>query len=273
MLSIQFLTLLSGRLRYSKFLLLSLHDNMSNSQKTVLITGGARRIGNVIAHLLHASGFNIMIHYRSSSSDADKLITDLNNIRADSAASVQGDLLDVNCIPRIIEQTIDTFGRLDVLINNASTFYPTPIELIDNEFWTDLVGSNLKAPMFMVKSATKHLRDNNGCIINIVDIYARTPLSNHPIYCSAKAGLEMLTKSLARDLAPEIRVNGVSPGAILWPEHETHTEKQDELLKKVPMGRMGTPEDIAKTVRFLIEDGTYITGQIIAVDGGRSVVI
>ena len=246
---------------------------MSNSAKTVLITGGARRIGNVIAHKLHACGFNIMVHYRSSSNAADQLIKELNSIRKDSAASVQGDLLDINCIPGIVETTINTFGRLDVLINNASTFYPTPIELIDNEFWTDLIGSNLKAPTFMAKSATKHLREHNGSIINIVDIYARTPLSNHPIYCSAKAGLEILTKSLARDLAPEIRVNGISPGAILWPEHETHTEKQDELLKKVPLGRMGSPDDIAKTARFLIEEGTYITGQIIAVDGGRSVVI
>lgn len=260
-------------LRYSKFLLLNLHDNMSNSQRTVLITGGARRIGNVIAHTLHKSGFNVMVHYRSSSSAADTLIKELNAIRKDSAASVQGDLLDINCIPGIIESTIETFDRLDCLVNNASTFYPTPIELIDNEFWNDLIGSNLKAPMFMVKSATKHLRESNGCIINIVDIYARTPLEDHPIYCSAKAGLEMLTKSLARDLAPQIRVNGVSPGAILWPEHETHTLKQEELLKKVPMGRMGSPEDIAKTVRFLVEEGTYITGQIIAVDGGRSVVI
>lgn len=246
---------------------------MSNSEKTVLITGGARRIGNVIAHTLHDSGYNIMVHYRSSSNDADKLIKELNATRPNSAASVQGDLLDINCIPGIVETTIETFGRLDVLINNASTFYPTPIELIDNEFWNDLVGSNLKAPMFMVKAATKHLRESNGCIINIVDIYARTPLSKHPIYCSAKAGLEMLTKSLARDLAPQIRVNGVSPGAILWPENESHPLKQDELLKKVPMQRMGSPDDIAKTVRFLIDDAPYITGQIIAVDGGRSVVI
>lgn len=246
---------------------------MSNSKKTVLITGGARRIGNVMAQSLHKSGHNIMVHYRSSSSDADTLVKKLNATRENSAAAVQGDLLDISCIPGIIEKTIETFGRLDVLINNASTFYPTPIELIDNEFWNDLIGSNLKAPMFMVKSATKHLRESNGCIINIVDIYARTPLSDHPIYCSAKAGLEMLTKSLARDLAPQIRVNAVSPGAILWPEHESHPLKQEELLKKIPMGRMGAPEDVAKTVRFLIEDAPYITGQIIAVDGGRSVVI
>ena len=246
---------------------------MSNSSKTVLITGGARRIGNVTARTLHNHGFNVMVHYRSSAADANALVDELNSIRADSAASTQCDLLDINCIPGVVESTIDTFGRLDCLINNASTFYPTPIELIENDFWVDLMGSNLKAPTFMVKSAAKYLRESNGCIINIVDIYARTPLSDHPIYCSAKAGLEMLTKSLARDLAPEVRVNGISPGAILWPEHETHTLNQEELLKKIPMQRMGTPEDIANTARFLIQDASYITGQIIAVDGGRSVVI
>jgi len=270
-------------LRYSKFLLFSLHENMSNNQskhqskpsnnKTVLITGGAKRIGNVIARLLHAKGYNIVVHYRSSADAADQLIQSLNKNRVNSAAMVQGDLLDIASIPNIVNTTIDTFDSLDVLINNASTFYPTPIELINEEFWTDLVGSNLRAPMFMVKSAAPHLRSTNGCIINLVDIYAQKPLSDHPIYCSAKAGLEMLTKSLAIDLAPEIRVNGVSPGAIMWPEHDTHPLKQSELLEKVPLKRMGEPEEIAKTVRFLVEDATYISGQIITVDGGRSVVI
>ena len=246
---------------------------MDKGQKTVLITGGAKRIGNQIGHLLHASGYNIMVHYRSSANAANILVNDLNKERENSAASVQGDLIDIDAIPNIIEQTIGTFGRLDVLVNNASTFYPTPIELIEIDFWNDLVGSNLRAPAFMVKSAAKHLRESNGCIINIVDIYAQKPLSNHPLYCSAKAGLEMLTKSLARDLAPEIRVNGVSPGAILWPEQGNSEVTQEDLLERVPLKRMGEPNDIAKTVRFLIDEGTYITGQIIAVDGGRSVVI
>ena len=245
---------------------------MSKETSTVLITGGARRIGNQIAKTLHSSGHNIMVHYRSSSGEADELVRELNELRSDSAGSVQGDLLDIDTIPLVINKTVDTFGSLDVLINNASTFYPTPIELINEEFWNDLIGSNLKAPMFLVKSAKPHLTKSKGCIINIVDVYARKPLSDHPIYCSAKAGLEMLTKSLARDLAPEVRVNGVSPGAILWPENET-VENQQIVLEKVPLQRMGDPTDIAKTVKFLIEDGTYITGQIIAVDGGRSVVI
>ena len=244
-----------------------------SKNKTVLITGGAKRIGSAIAHALHAENYNVMVHYRSSAGAAEGLIQDLNDIRSDSAASICADLLDTASIPDIVNGTVDIFGSLDVLINNASTFYPTPIELINEEFWSDLVGSNLKAPMFMVKSAAPHLRAANGCIINLVDIYARKPLSDHPIYCSAKAGLEMLTKSLARDLAPEIRVNGVSPGAILWPENDSETENQTELIKKVPLNRMGDPDDIAKTVRFLAEDAPYISGQIIAVDGGRSVVI
>lgn len=259
-------------MRYSKFLIFLMHQIMSDSCKTALITGGARRIGSVIADTLHQSGYNIMIHYRSSAGEAQALTAKLNGIRENSAATVQGDLLDIASIPSIVDTTVETFGRLDVLVNNASTFYPTPIELIDEEFWLDLMGSNLKAPAFMVKSAAKHIREVKGCIINIVDIYARKPLPNHPIYCSAKAGLEMLTKSLALDLAPEIRVNGVSPGAILWPEGNSSLD-QSALLEKIPLNRMGDPNDIANLVRFLVEEGRYITGQVIAVDGGRSVVI
>jgi len=238
---------------------------------TTLITGGAKRIGKEIALAMHAAEHNIMVHYRSSAQAADQLVTELNRLRPGSAASTQADLLDLDSIPGVIDDTINAFGRLDVLVNNASTFYPTPIELIDQEFWNDLVGSNLAAPAFMVKSAVEHLRESRGCIINILDIYARMPLGNHPLYCSAKAGLEMLTKSLAKDLAPDIRVNGVSPGAILWPENGNSEISQAELLEKIPLARMGHPQDVAKTVRFLISDADYITGQIIAVDGGRSV--
>lgn len=259
-------------MRYSKFLVLNLHEQM-NSSDTTLITGGAKRIGREIAHTMHAAGHNIMIHYRSSAQASDTLVQELNSLRSDSAAAVQADLLDIGSIPRVIDETISTFGQLNVLINNASTFYPTPIELIEDDFWNDIVGSNLKAPAFMVKAAVPHLRASSGCIINIVDIYARQPLPNHPLYCSAKAGLEMLTKSLARDLAPEIRVNGVSPGAILWPENGNSELSQSQLLEKIPLGRMGEPKDVAKTVRFLVTEGDYITGQIIQVDGGRSVMI
>jgi len=246
---------------------------MKSSHKTALITGGAKRIGLAIANTLHAADYNIMVHYRSSSSAAAKLVDELNTKRPNSAAMVQCDLMDTNSIPGVIEATVTEFERLDVLVNNASTFYPTPIELVNIQFWQDLIGSNLKAPAFLVKYAAPYLRAHNGCIINITDIYAERPLSNHPIYCSAKAGLEMLTKSLAKDLAPEIRANGVSPGAILWPETGNPEANKEELIARIPLQCMGEPSDIANTVKFLVADAPYITGQIIAVDGGRSIMI
>jgi pteridine reductase len=246
---------------------------MSNTLPTALVTGGAKRIGYQIAHTLHGAGYNIMVHYRSSAGAASDLVNELNALRAETAASVAGDLLDIDTIPQIIDATIDAFGQLDVLVNNASTFYPTPIEIINDEFWNDLIGSNLKAPAFLIKSAVPHLRKTKGCVVSVIDIYAERPLSNHPIYCAAKAGLEMLTKSLARDLAPQIRVNGVSPGAILWPKNGNDEISQAALLERVPLERMGHPEEVANAVKFLVVDGTYITGQTIAVDGGRSVVI
>ena len=226
-----------------------------------------------MAITLHQAGHNIVVHYRSSAGPAGELVTQLNQVRPDSAMAVQGELLDINAIPALVAQAVDAFDGLDVLINNASTFYPTPIELIQDEFWNDLMGSNLKAPAFMVKACAKHLRERRGSIINIVDIHSRRPMANHPVYCSAKAGLEMLTLSLARDLAPDIRVNGVAPGAILWPEKDAGMATQDEVLEKIPLQRMGDPEDVARLVKFLVDEADYITGQIIAVDGGRSVMI
>jgi len=258
---------------YSKFLVIYLHENMSQETKTILITGGAKRIGRQMALTLHQAGHNIVVHYRSSAGAASELVSQLNSDRDNSAVALQGELLDAASIPALVAKAAEAFGYIDVLINNASTFYPTPIELLQDEFWNDLIGSNLKAPAFLAKECVPYIRKRNGSIINIVDIHARKPMANHPIYCSAKAGLEMLTMSLARDLAPDIRVNGVSPGAILWPENNSGMADQTDVLEKIPMGRMGQPEDVAKLVRFLIDDGDYITGQIIAVDGGRSVVI
>ncbi len=246
---------------------------MNTSAKTILITGGAKRIGRQIALTMHDAGHNVVIHYRSSSSAAASLVNQLNETRTDSAIAIQGDLLDIACIPGMIRECIQQYGRLDALINNASSFYPTPIELLEDDFWNDLVGSNLKAPAFLAKHSAKHLREFGGSIINIVDIHAKNPMANHPIYCSAKAGLEMLTKALARDLAPDIRVNAVSPGAILWPEQPSGEDTQAEVIKKIPLQRMGEPEDIANMVRFLVDEAHYVTGQIIAVDGGRSVMI
>lgn len=244
---------------------------MMTKNKTILITGGAKRIGQEIAKTMHQAGYNIMVHYRSSAGLASELVASFNNLRENSAASVQADMLDINSIPKVIDKTLETFGQLDCLINNASTFYPTPIQLINEQYWDDLIGSNLKAPTFLVKEAMPHLKKQQGCIINIVDIYAERPLKNHPIYCAAKAGLQSLTKSLAYDLAPAIRVNAVAPGAILWPENTMSDKVQKKLLKRIPLKRVGEPEDIAKTVKFLINDAPYITGQIITVDGGRSV--
>ncbi len=246
---------------------------MSHQAKTVLITGGAKRIGRQMAITLHQAGYNIVVHYRSSEGPASELVAQLNHDRPESALALQGELLDTRAIPALVSKAVDAFSGLDVLINNASTFYPTPIELIEDEFWNDLMGSNLKAPAFMAKACVKHLRERQGCIINILDIHARKPMAQHPVYCAAKAGLEMLTLSLARDLAPSIRVNGVSPGAILWPENDAGMASQDEVLEKIPMQRMGQPEDVAKLVTFLVDDADYITGQVIAVDGGRSVMI
>lgn len=241
--------------------------------KTVLITGGAKRIGRQMAIRLHEAGHNIALHYRSSSAEANILVSQFNQARENSAIAIQADLLDMGAIPLVVDRALETFGQLDVLINNASTFYPTPIELLEEAFWNDLVGSNLKAPAFMVKHCTPSLRESQGSIINILDIHAQRPMANHPIYSAAKAGLEMLTKSLARDLAPQIRVNGVSPGAILWPEDDSGMESQEQVLQKIPLNRLGQPEDIAGLVCFLVDQATYITGQVIAVDGGRSVVI
>lgn len=244
---------------------------MTTNNKTLLITGGAKRIGQEIAKTMHQAGYNIMVHFRSSAAMANNLVNEFNKARENSASSVQADMLDINSIPKIVDATIEKFGRIDCLINNASTFYPTPIQLINEEYWDDLIGSNLKAPIFLVKEAAPHIKEQQGSIINIVDIYAERPLENHPIYCAAKSGLQNLTKSLARDLAPDIRVNAIAPGAILWPENTMSEKAQKKLLKRVPLKRVGEPQDIAKTAKFLIMDAPYISGQIIAVDGGRSV--
>jgi pteridine reductase len=237
----------------------------------VLITGAGRRIGACIARTLHAHGANIAIHYRGSAADADSLAAEFNAARSDSALTVQADLLDTKRLAALVAEVVQKTGRLDALINNASTFYPTPLEEVTEAHWDDLLGTNLKAPLFLSKAAAPHLRKSAGAIINIVDIHAQRPLKNHPVYGPAKAALGMLTRSLARDLAPTIRVNGVSPGAILWPEDGMDEKTEKIILKQVPLQRTGAPEDIANTILFLLKDAPYITGQIIAVDGGRSI--
>lgn len=241
--------------------------------KVVLITAGAKRVGAAICRKLHLRGASLMVHYRSSLEEAQGLETELNQIRPGSVALVQADLLDISQIPRLISQTIQKFGKLDALINNASSFFATPVGAITEAGWDDLIGSNLKAPLFLSQEAAPHLKNQLGCIVNIVDIHADRPLKNYVIYSSAKAGLSSLTRSLALELAPEIRVNGVSPGPILWPENDEWKDLsvRQSIISKTLLKRMGEPDDIARTVLFLIADAPYITGQIIAVDGGRSV--
>ncbi|MGH1428206.1 MAG: pteridine reductase [Arenicella sp.] len=246
-------------------------NKLDNIAKVALITGGARRIGAEIAKTLHYDGYNILVHYRHSSDDAKQLCADLNGIRPNSCHSFQADLADSDAYEKIIQNTIHTYGQLDALINNASSFYPTPIEEVTEAQWQDLLTSNLKAPIFLSKYATPWLKKTKGSIINIIDIYANRPLANHPIYCAAKAGTQSLTKSLARDLNGEVRVNGVAPGAILWPEDDAGVDPQQAILARIPMNTLGEPQDIAKTIRFLLNDAPYINGQIISVDGGRSV--
>ena len=247
-----------------------MQNNTALTGKTLLITGAARRIGAEIVRMLHAEGMNIVLHYRNSRSEAEALQKELEANRPDSVSLVQGDLLDVSVMPRLVEETIQRWGRLDVLINNASTFYSTPVGSITEEDWDKLVGSNLKAPLFLIQAAADELRKQQGCIVNIIDIHAFRPLKGYPVYSPAKAGLKTLTESMARELGPEIRVNGVAPGAILWPEQEeAYGEQHLEIIERTALKREGEPQDIARTVLFLVKDAPYITGQIIPVDGGR----
>ncbi|MDJ0711124.1 MAG: pteridine reductase [Woeseiaceae bacterium] len=239
--------------------------------KVVLVTGAARRIGAAIVTRLQRNGARVAIHYRGSAGDAEALASGLNETREDSAATFQADLLDTASLPGLVEAVVGWGGRLDALVNNASTFYPTPLGEVTEDHWNDLVGSNFKAPLFLSQAAMRHLRSSDGAIVNIVDIHAQRPLHNHAVYGPAKAALAMLTRSLARDLAPAIRVNGVSPGAILWPEDGMTDAAQQSILRQVPLGRPGDPADIAGCVLYLLRDATYVTGQIIAVDGGRSI--
>ncbi len=239
--------------------------------KTVLITGAARRVGAAIARRLHAAGANLVIHYRRSARDAEALGTELNAARANSVTLVQADLLDVAKLPLLVEAATGTFGALDVLVNNASTFYPTKIGEITPAAWDDLMGTNLKVPLFLAQAAAPALRRSRGLILNIVDIHALRPLRNYTVYCAAKAGLHMVTRSLAKELGPQIRVNGISPGPVLWPEGAGDEKAREKIVQRTILQRMGEPADIANTALFFAAHAPFITGQVLAVDGGRSV--
>ena len=238
-----------------------------------LVTGAAKRIGAVIASTLHDAGANVAVHYNRSVGDAEALVATLNRRRANSAFTVAADMHDVDAVKRLATAVLDRIGsdRLDVLVNNASSFYPTPLGTVTEQQWDDLLSSNLKAPLFLSQALLPALRAARGVIINIVDVHSQRPLRDHPVYGAAKAGLAMLTRSLAKDLGPHIRVNGVSPGAILWPDEGMSDALRAGIIKQTALKRSGEPEDIANTVLFLVRDAPYVTGQIIAVDGGRSV--
>lgn len=240
--------------------------------KVVLITGGAKRVGAAICRLLHASGARLMIHYRSSQGEARALQSELNLQRPQSVAIIQGDLHNLPMLSGMVQETIHHFGRLDVLINNASSYYPTEIGAIGEKEWEDLMGSNLKAPLFLSQAAATELRKQQGCIVNITDMHVERPKKGYVVYSVAKAGLVTLTKSLAHELAPEVRVNAVAPGPVLWPEDNPQFDElyRQRVISQTLLKRIGEPEDVARAVRFLIQDAPFITGQVIAVDGGRS---
>lgn len=239
--------------------------------KNILITGSARRIGAAIARELHGAGYRLILHYGRSRDEALTLADELNAARADTAMPVQADLLNIVSLPTLVETAAARWGGLDALVNNASSFYPTPVVAVSESQWDDLLGSNLKAPFFLAQAAAPYLRERKGVIVNLVDIHAERGLKNYPVYSLAKAGLAAMTRILAKELAPDIRVNGVAPGAILWPEHDMDDGKQADILARIPLQRPGEPRDIALAVRFFIDQAPYVTGQILAVDGGRSV--
>jgi pteridine reductase len=245
----------------------------SNQPKVVLITGGAKRVGAVIARTLHGAGYDVVLHCRHSTAEADALAQQLCAQRPNSAFVLQADLADMQALPKLIASTLSHYGRLDALINNASAFYPTPVELATTAQWNELFASNAQAPFFLVQAALPALRATHGTVINLVDVYAERALAQHPIYVMAKAALEAMTRCLALDLGPDVRVNGVAPGAVMWPSDGKPYADQEAILTRTPLKRAGAPEDVAGTVLWLLRDAPFVTGQIIRVDGGRSIII
>ncbi len=243
---------------------------MSASTPVALITGSARRIGAAIARHLHAAGYDLALHYRSSSAEMQALAAELESARRGSVLTLQADLSEFDRLPELVAKAVGHFGRLDALVNNASAFRPTPIGTTTPQQWDELFASNARAPFFLAQAAAPHLKASHGAIVNLVDIYAEKPLAGHTVYCMAKAALLMATKSLALELAPEVRVNAIAPGAILWPEQDHSDTAKQTMLGRTPLARTGTPEEIAEAVRWLLQDATYTTGQVMRVDGGRT---
>ncbi|HEY8244353.1 MAG TPA: pteridine reductase [Casimicrobiaceae bacterium] len=243
--------------------------------KVVLVTGGAKRVGAAICRRLHGAGAKLMLHYRASAGEARLLQAELNGVRADSVALIQADLLDLAKLPSLVDQTVMRFGRLDALVNNASSFFSTPMGEIQPAQWEDLIGTNVRAPLFLSQAAAAPLKKTQGSIVNISDIHAERPLRNYVVYSIAKAALTGLTRSLARELAPEVRVNAIAPGPILWPEGDESFDEvsRQRIISHTPLKREGTPDDIARAVLFLIADAPYVTGETLNVDGGRHVAV
>ena len=241
--------------------------------KVILVTGGAKRVGAAICRKLHVAGALIALHYRSAEQEAQALHAELNAVRANSVLCIQADLLNAAILPKLVADTIQYFGRLDGLVNNASSFFPTPLATISEQHWHDLIGTNLKAPLLLAQAAAAELKRTNGAIVNIIDIHAERPMKNYLLYSVAKSGLAGLTRALAQELAPHVRVNGVSPGVNIWPENNAwaNEAQRRESIARTLLQHAGEPEDIARTVQFLLNDAPYITGQIIAVDGGKSI--
>ena len=248
-------------------------DSSKPQHPVVLITGGAKRVGGVIARTLHAAGYDLALHCRHSMTDADALAAELSAQRTDSVLVLQADLADLHALPKLIDTTLTRYGRLDALVNNASAFYPTPLETATITQWNELFASNAQAPFFLAQAALPALRATRGAIVNLVDIYAERALAQHPIYVMAKAALAAMTRCLALDLGPDVRVNGVAPGAVMWPSDGKPYAEQETMLARTPLQRSGTPEDVASAVLWLLRDAPFVTGQIIRVDGGRSVTI
>ena len=239
--------------------------------KSVLITGAAKRVGAQIARVLHAAGARVLLHYRSSAEDAVALAAELNALRPDSAQTAECDLLDVTQFPALIGRAVQAFGGLDVLVNNASTFYPTPVGDITEIDWDDLLGTNLKAPLFLAQAANAPLRERAGLVLNIADIHGLRPLRRYPVYSVAKAGLIMLTKALAREMGPQVRVNAVAPGPVMWPADGLDKELQEEIIRRTALKRPGSADEVARACLYFAADAPYVTGQVLAVDGGRSI--
>ncbi|MDC8013174.1 pteridine reductase [Tahibacter soli] len=243
---------------------------MTDIRPVALVTGAARRVGATIARRLHAAGYDVALHCRRSRAELDALIADLERERPNGTLALQAELANVEALPDLVDAALERYGRLDVLVNNASAFYPTPVGTVTAAQWDELFASNARAPFFLAQAAAAALATSHGAIVNLVDIYAERPLARHPLYSMAKAALVMMTRALALDLAPDVRVNAIAPGAILWPEAGKTAAERDALIARTPLARAGTPDDVADAVLWLARDARYTTGEVVRIDGGRS---